>query len=588
MKCIKVLTNNGNYMRVFDERDGMAFVLDVTGMQMPKWVEASSLFGWKECEEEELIAACNLPKPSDVRRQSERADLLYAAVTNVLPTIQDTGGRMKAVEETASEYGISVSTLKRCIHAYLCCMDKCALYSKPCRSKPQLTDAQKLMKKSLNKWYYSSRRLSLRAVYEHMLASFYTDENGRLFDEYPSYDAFLYFHRKNADTSRELITREGMSAYKRDSRPLLGGSVAAKYPTVGACVMIDTTTADVYVIDEAGAAVRPMILAAVDACSGMCVGIIVAAHSQSRQVVSLVRNIVEDKVDYCRSIGIEITESEWPASDFLPLVLCSDQGSEYSSAAVECLTQTGMTVQLCMPYRPDQKSVVERFFGKLQELYKPSLYGHGTVYADSSDRGAPDYSKDACLTLADFERIVVNAVLHCNNGIVREKYPYTSEMIDDEIIPTACGIWTWKKEHGETSFLEVPDEFDLMCLPLTDGVFTREGLKVNGFFYRYNLVPEKAYSYTNRYLDGGTVAVLFDPELVDSVWLPDDGQGRKYVRFDLIDETFKGMSFEQAVDLKRRVRTYVNSFDRHELQSKLTLLGILDDEVHKANKGGDS
>jgi hypothetical protein len=46
----------------------------------------------------------------------------------------------------------------------------------------------------------------------------------------------------------------------------------------------------------------------------------------------------------------------------------------------------------------------------VQEKYKDALKGKGVIMPDFQERGAHDYRKDACLTLEEFERIVVRCI----------------------------------------------------------------------------------------------------------------------------------------------------------------------------------
>lgn len=54
-----------------------------------------------------------------------------------------------------------------------------------------------------------------------MLDKFYRNENGKLLEEYPSINQFRYFYRKYNKTSKELISRNGLSYYQRNQRPFL-------------------------------------------------------------------------------------------------------------------------------------------------------------------------------------------------------------------------------------------------------------------------------------------------------------------------------------------------------------------------------
>ena len=69
---------------------------------------------------------------------------------------------------------------------------------------------------------------------------------------------------------------------------------------------------------------------------------------------------------------------------------------------------------------------------------------------DFQERGAHDYRKDACLTLEEFERIVVRCIVYYNSERVLSDYPYTNEMIREQVRPYACDIWAYKVQPNDS------------------------------------------------------------------------------------------------------------------------------------------
>ena len=75
--------------------------------------------------------------------------------------------------------------------------------------------------------------------------------------------------------------------------------------------------------------------------------------------------------------------------------------------SISCCYNLGVEILNLKPFRPELKSVVERFFGLVQDLFKKELINCGVVLKDFGDRGAIDYRKNACLTLDQFEKILL-------------------------------------------------------------------------------------------------------------------------------------------------------------------------------------
>lgn len=107
-------------------------------------------------------------------------------------------------------------------------------------------------------------------------------------------------------------------------------------------------------------------------------------------------NIITNKQELCKKYGIIIEKSEWDC-DMLPGTLVTDRGSEYISETFEQLADVGIRIINLPSFRADLKSEVERFFGLVQDSFKPYLKGKGIVMPDYQERGARDYRKDAWL-----------------------------------------------------------------------------------------------------------------------------------------------------------------------------------------------
>ena len=68
------------------------------------------------------------------------------------------------------------------------------------------------------------------------------------------------------------ISRDGLSNYQRNKRPLLGDGVQEFAPAVGTG-LLDSTVCDIYLIDETNSLVgRPILTVCIDAYSSFCYG----------------------------------------------------------------------------------------------------------------------------------------------------------------------------------------------------------------------------------------------------------------------------------------------------------------------------
>lgn len=143
-------------------------------------------------------------------------------------------------------------------------------------------------------------------------------------------------------------------------------------------------------------------------------------------------------------------------------------------------------------FRADEKGPVEQCFNAIQNYYKPILKGKGVIEVDFQERGARDYRKDACLTMADFEKVILNCIIFYNSNRVLERFPFTEDMLEAEEKPIPCYVWKWGCEQLGAN-LRAVNRASLInvLLPRTIGKFSRNGLCVNGLHYHNPLFKEE-------------------------------------------------------------------------------------------------
>lgn len=326
--------------------------------------------------------------------------------------------------------------------------------------------------------------------------------------------------------------------------------------------MLDSTICDIYLVDEANNLIgRPILTACVDAYSGLCCGYALSWEGGVQSLRGLLTSVITDKTELCKQFGISIDEENWGCNQ-LPATLVTDKGSEYKSANFEQIVELGVRLINLPPYRPELKGSVEKFFDIVQDLYKPHLKGKGVIESDFQERGAHDYRKDACLTLEAFEKILLRCIVYYNCSRVIENFPYTEEMLTDNVQPTASAIWNWSMEQPGANLISVSQkQLMLTLLPRTTGTFARNGLKVNQMRYSHD-------GYTEAYLKGGTVTVAYNPDDVSCVWLVENGS---YVRFELVERRFNGKELRSTQAMQAAQRAIIKSATHENLQAKIDL-----------------
>ena len=120
-----------------------------------------------------------------------------------------------------------------------------------------------------------------------------------------------------------------------------------------------------------------------------------------------------------------------------------------------------------------------------QNYFKPILKGKGVIETDFQERGVHDYRKDACLTMNDFEKVILHCIIFYNSNRILERFPFTEDMLEAEVKPIPCHVWKWACDNLGANFMDVTGEKLIqVLLPRTIGKFRRYGLAVNGISWK--------------------------------------------------------------------------------------------------------
>ena len=507
--------------------------------------------------------------PADRKIAQQRYTMIASAVS-VLDNVKQ---RNLMLENSAKQFGVSKQTLRSYLCTYLVYQDIAALTPKHSKEK-ELTVDQKNMRWALNKFFYTRNQNSLPTAYTMLLKAKYCDDYGKLLPDYPSFNQFRYFYRKHRKMENFFISRDGIKDYQMNNRPLLGDGVQEFAPSVG-IAMLDGTICDIYLVNDKGQLIgRPVLVVACDANTSMCLGYSLSWQGGTYSLQNLMLNILDDKVALCEKMGIHITNDQWAVNQ-LPGIMVTDGGSEYKGKTFEQIAELGVSLIHLPPYRPELKGQVEKLFDLIQNSYKDVLKGKGVIMPDFQERGSHDYRKDAVLTLEKFERIVVRCIIHYNCERVIKTYPYTPEMLENDVKPYANEIWNWKVENDiGTNLISVSSkDLVLTLLPRTSGKFTKYGLKVNRLRYH-------AEGYKEKYLQGGDVIVAYNPDNCNKVWLKEkDGS---FVEFSLIESRFEDMSLDSVQDIQQKQKEIMKDTMRDNYQAKIELMSFIESIASKS------
>ena len=565
MKKHDLLKDANDIIRVLEIQPDKILIIDCVKRTMPVWVESSVLDSFSACTDEVLneFTNCAVTDIGILNTDQKRTMYdRYTLIAPILPFIADERMRSKLIGSIATENNISKQTIRNYLCLYLAYMNIIVLAPRQrLDDTGNLTQDEKNIRWALNKFFYTTKKQSLMTAYTMMLKEKYCDSMDVLSNVYPSFYQFRYFYRKTKKLQNFYISRNGLKNYQRNNRPLIGDGIQSFAPAIGVG-MLDSTICDIYLVNDAGSLVgRPILTACVDAYSGLCCGYVLSWVGGVYSLRGLMMNIIADKASWCKQFGISINAEDWSCNK-LPATLVTDMGSEYKSENFEQIAELGVKVINLPSYRPELKGMVEKFFDVVQSTYKKHLKGKGVIEPDYQERGAHDYRKDACLTMVDFEKIILHCIIYYNSQRTLENFPYTEALIADNVKPYASCIWNWGKSQMGANLIEVgTKEIILTLLPRVIGKFSRFGLKVNKMRYHCD-------GYTEQYLNGGEVTVAYNPEDVTYVWLLENGI---YAKFTIIESRFEGKDLTAVQDLQIAQRGITKGANQDNLQAQINL-----------------
>lgn len=444
---------------------------------------------------------------------------------------------------------------------------------------------------SVNKYYRNKNKISLKETYTLMLRDFYSDSykvNGeiqyRIWDSsrIPRYNQFYYWFKKKEDIQKDIIFRESEKEFNLNNRALLSNSTQ-ETDGPGTRFQVDATIADVYLVSSLNrnrVIGRPIVYAIIDVFSRMVTGIYVGLEGPSwLGAMMALDNMIEDKVEYCRKYGIEISENQWPCKH-LPEIIIADRG-EFEGFSIENLINNlNIKIENTSPYRGDLKGIVERSFRTTNEKIKHKT--PGAILKEFRKRGDRDYRLDATLTLEEFTKIYINIVLNHNSKII-DKYPLEKEMIADEITPTPINLWNWGIKNRKGRLKTVDRQIlRLNILPKGKASVSRAGIRFKGLYYSsYKAVKEQWFIN----LKVRNIEIVYDPRSVDKIYIPSEN-GLDYDECYLIDTSkqYKDCILEEIIFNEELASELKDKEIREQNQNNIDLENEIEKIVKEAQK----
>ncbi|WP_085708901.1 MULTISPECIES: Mu transposase C-terminal domain-containing protein [unclassified Pseudomonas] len=322
----------------------------------------------------------------------------------ISPLIKETINPRCNVEERAKEVGVDTATLYRWLERYQSWNEILALVPRKrgWRSgASRLTiEAEKIIQDVIDEHYLKSQRPSIQSTIAEV------EMRAKAQGVAPP-SASAIRARIAKIPEKQILRKRGFADQARNRyTPSVGKFPGADYPL--AVVQIDHTPIDLIVVDDLHRKPigRLWLTVAIDVHSRMIVGYYLALEEPSEISVGMcIAHSVLPKEDW---LNIHHVEGEWPVWGF-PRVIHSDNGPDFRAENVRRSCSNYNIENVFRPVKvPKYGGHIERLLGTFMRMLHELP---GTTFSNTNDRDGYDSDKNATLTMGEFEKWLVRAIL---------------------------------------------------------------------------------------------------------------------------------------------------------------------------------
>lgn len=453
---------------------------------------------------------------------------------------------------------------------------------------------------AIKKYYLNRKSVTMKNTYEKMIGDFYSisgrDKNGNEClqllpaDKIPSITQFRYWYKKHRDEKTEIQKRSGDAKFELTGRAITGRS---DYQLMGpgAKYQIDATVGDIYLVsqfDRRDIIGRPVMYFVVDSYSRMVTGMYVGLEGPSWfGAMMAIENAASDKVAYCASYGVTITEDEWPCHH-IPTAILGDRGEMESRLADNLVQMLGIRIENAPPYRADLKGIIEQHFRTVNTNALPFL--PGKVLPDMSERGGHDYRLDAKLDIRQFTEIIIRCVLYYNNSHSMDYFEKNEQMMQMGVDAIPLELWNFGIRYCSGSLRTVPkDVLRLALMPMEKATVTERGIRFKGMYYSCEEALQGLWFEKARVKGTYRVNIYYDPRDMGAI-LVATPKSADIVRCELVDwETkYAGKQLDEVWYEQEKEKLRKKKLKAKEMEAKINLGKQIESIVNSAGQRTDA
>ena len=405
--------------------------------------------------------------------------------------------------------------------------------------------------------YYFDKevRRTLTEALDHLHFERYTylDGNGtkclRPKRECPSINQLRFFLKTNYTLEQREISRKGEKRFALEDRST-EGSIQLECHGVGHIYEFDATIVDVPLAatdNPENIIGKPTLYLIIDRHSRMIVGYYIGFENASYSPAMLaILSIGENKEKLCQRLEIPYDKADWVAHGVVPEMFLADQGELVKKEARRIAMSLRSTISNVPGMRPDWKPLVECGFAMLHQIIRAETPAY-VPDAENKKRRGINRDKDVCLTIEEFEKVIVRAII-AHNKTPQDGYPLTKAQVNDGVRPIPRELWA----HSILRRMGVLDQMDYETLreeltPRDDATITEDGILYKGLYYSCPEAKQRGWLVEGR-RKRKPLKIAFDYRLVDNIIVYNPNGTRESYTATLVGDSveFVGCSFAQV------------------------------------------
>lgn len=288
-------------------------------------------------------------------------------------------------------------------------------------------------------------------------------------------------------------------------------------------------------------------------------------------------NVVEDKVEFCKKYGVDISENDWPNS-YIPEAILADRGEFEGYGPENLINNLNIQIENTPPYRGDLKGIVERKFRTINTKIKHTT--PGSVQKQYRERGDKPYWLDATLDLKQFIELIIHLIISHNNSIIAD-YPREKKMIEDNVLPIPIDLWNWGLKNRRCGFImRDRDIVRLNLLPKGKASLSRKGIRFKKAYYSSDkAIKEQWFINPSR----RSIEVLYDPRDMNHIYIPEE-KGSRFTKCYLVEksEKYKDLSLEEVLFMNAVDAEQISKQKKEQNQINVNLEDKIENIIKKA------